>query len=444
MDSSNTTTRTSRRALLAVFLTASCSFIGATVSTELASREISTIARAIADDAVPSVEALAEARYSLKRVGASVRRASGGPPAIVDRAELPAARSRVEQAFARYLALPMYNEVEGEMATDAKERLRLVWRATDEALASQAGRPVAGAHARSLVDDLENADRALDRLIEFNTAYARGYAREVDRLHRRSRLIAIALDVLSVGLTVVAALLAWRALRVRTRRDAERAVELEQFAGRVAHDLRNPIATIGLSLSMVEETTAAEPRARKAVERMQRSVARSAQIIDGLLAFARAGARPEPSARADLDEVIGGALDEAGGAAKDVEIALAADGERGLVAACDPGLLASAVANLVQNAIKYMGDSKERRVTVRTSRIGSCVRVEVEDTGPGLPAGLGVSVFEPFVRAPGSAQPGIGLGLATVKRVVETHGGRVGVISVERGARFWFELPLAQ
>jgi len=72
------------------------------------------------------------------------------------------------------------------------------------------------------------------------------------------------------------------------------------------------------------------------------------------------------------------------------------------------------------------------------------VRVEVADTGPGLPPGSEQLVFEPFRRAGNSHLPGLGIGLATVKRIVEAYGGRLGVWSTPgRGSTFWFELPEA-
>ena len=112
--------------------------------------------------------------------------------------------------------------------------------------------------------------------------------------------------------------------------------------------------------------------------------------------------------------------------------------------ACSPGILGSLVSNLVHNAIKYLGDRSERRITVRVLERGAMVRFEVEDTGPGLPPDLERTVFDAYVRARGTLLPGFGLGLATVKKAAEAHGGRVGVRSVVgRGCLFWFELPLA-
>ena len=109
-----------------------------------------------------------------------------------------------------------------------------------------------------------------------------------------------------------------------------------------------------------------------------------------------------------------------------------------------PGVLTSALSNLVRNAVKYMGDAPERRIEVRVFAQGAMTRFEVADTGPGIPANLLDSIFEPYVRANPAAAKGIGLGLATVKRVVVTHGGRVGVQSaLGAGSLFWFELPAA-
>jgi signal transduction histidine kinase len=71
------------------------------------------------------------------------------------------------------------------------------------------------------------------------------------------------------------------------------------------------------------------------------------------------------------------------------------------------------------------------------------VRIEVEDSGPGIPETLGDRVFEPFVRGGGEvAGTGTGLGLATVKRFVSAHGGRVGFSATPgAGTLFWLEMP---
>jgi signal transduction histidine kinase len=109
--------------------------------------------------------------------------------------------------------------------------------------------------------------------------------------------------------------------------------------------------------------------------------------------------------------------------------------------ACDPAILTVLISNLVRNAIKYIGDGPSRDVTLRVFEQGNDVRIEVADTGIGVPPELRHAIFEPFVRGR-HAQSGVGLGLATVSRICERHRGRVGLESPHSGGScFWVELP---
>ena len=90
-------------------------------------------------------------------------------------------------------------------------------------------------------------------------------------------------------------------------------------------------------------------------------------------------------------------------------------------------------------AVRLVGEQRQQRLSLVDSVAGPCVPA---DTGPGLHPGMGASVFDPYVRGKDHTQPGIGLGLATVKRIAQSHGGSVGVKSEPgHGARFWVELP---
>ncbi|HVT09897.1 MAG TPA: HAMP domain-containing sensor histidine kinase, partial [Polyangia bacterium] len=171
----------------------------------------------------------------------------------------------------------------------------------------------------------------------------------------------------------------------------------------------------------------------------------TAGVVEALLDFARAGARPAPGATAspaDVAEEVATLMRARAaqvGAEVDVQIACRAR------VACSAGVLSSAVGNLVGNALTYVEGAAERQVTVAVESQGDDVRITVADTGPGLPPGLDpATLFQPYVRGPQARGRGLGLGLSTVSRIVEAHGGRVGVDSSARGCRFWLALPQAR
>jgi signal transduction histidine kinase len=141
--------------------------------------------------------------------------------------------------------------------------------------------------------------------------------------------------------------------------------------------------------------------------------------------------------------VIADVVAELRPAAERAGATIAFDASEGAVVSCSRGLVVSVISNLVGNAIKYIGNGPEREILVRASPCRRGVRLEVLDTGPGLPPGFESIAFEPYVQGPCS-RSGLGLGLATVKRIVERHGGAVAVESRPgRGCLFRVELPKA-
>ncbi len=145
-----------------------------------------------------------------------------------------------------------------------------------------------------------------------------------------------------------------------------------------------------------------------------------------------------------LDAVLAEVAADCAALAREKEVGLRIEPATGLELACSAGVALSIVQNLVRNAIKYMGSSAVREVTVSTEIAGSMARLHVRDTGPGIPQSRQLTIFEPFIRGPHEDAGGIGLGLATVKRLVEAHGGRVSVSSqLGEGSIFRVDLPLA-
>jgi signal transduction histidine kinase len=119
--------------------------------------------------------------------------------------------------------------------------------------------------------------------------------------------------------------------------------------------------------------------------------------------------------------------------------------EAGVGVDCPTQLLQVVARNLVSNAVKYTEGRPEPRVTVRVHRAGAEAVLQVRDNGMGMSAAARASLFQPFFRAPEArGLPGHGLGLATVKRLVEAHRGSLAVDSREEvGTVMTVRLPLA-
>jgi signal transduction histidine kinase len=207
----------------------------------------------------------------------------------------------------------------------------------------------------------------------------------------------------------------------------------------VAHDVLSPLGTVAAGLSLLGRS--AGDHNRTYIDRSQRALKHVQQLVDGLLTFARSGARPNPGSSCRIDAVIASVVAECRESASEKRIELVVETSGPLHVACDVGVMTSIVQNLIQNAIKYMGSRPLQRIAVRAFAAGSLARLEVEDSGPGIPSELQNTVFEPFVRGPHQTTTGAGLGLATVRRLVESHGGKIGLQSTPgMGSLFWVEL----
>ncbi|HET7824823.1 MAG TPA: ATP-binding protein [Anaeromyxobacter sp.] len=439
------------RILFGIFLAVAALFTGANAYSQYALERIDAASDEIAYNSAPSMAHLAALRSAVRQVQLLVER-SARTPAVEDDAEAEQALAQVNSEARAYLGLPRFP---GEQAVwhEVERALDEFDRAVHREVAQRTS-GAAGLAQGSLDEVARSADRLMDAAavdIEFNANNGRDLALRIKAVRSRAAWIGWLLDGLCFAFAIAAGRMVLRQVRRygdlvdrHATLQEQRASELEKFAGRAAHDILNPVAATQMALQLAAQRSPPDAPARDLVERALRNVARVRTIVDGLLQFARAGARPSPGARALLAAVVD---DVAGGvrpAAERAGVELRVEPLPPAAVACSPGVLTSLVSNLVHNAIKYAGVRAGASITVRARDARDAVRVEVEDTGPGIPPDALQDIFLPYVRGPTGGRDGLGLGLATVRRLAEAHGGRAGVRSVlGEGSTFWFELPRA-
>ncbi|HEY7410443.1 MAG TPA: GAF domain-containing protein [Vicinamibacteria bacterium] len=222
----------------------------------------------------------------------------------------------------------------------------------------------------------------------------------------------------------------------------EKMAALGTFASGLAHEVRNPLNSIGLSLSILERRIGRLEEADKALEMGEQvSIIRDeVHRLDGLvgdfLLFSRsARLRHQPGdLEAVVDEVVRLLAPEA--EASGVTIARRRVGDPVTCLCMDAEKMKQVVINVVRNAIEAMPEGGE--VVVESGTADDQARLVVRDTGPGLPAGL--DLFQLFVT---TKPMGTGLGLSIVQEIVRQHGGDVTAENEQpRGARFTVTLPL--
>lgn len=439
--------RTSSPALIASYLAVALAFTAGLAASQGFLWRIRSAAGEITGNSAPSISSLSSMRSVLRQLQISVNDRvtacgmgrCGPPPASAD-----ALRAELVAAWRGYRGLPTFpGEADRWPAVDAQlNRLGDAVALTFEAV--RAGRSTeAQARLHREVDPaFDRLDGEIAAMVEADHAEGLAVAGRIDALARTSMAAAVAVDLVALALTALAAALGIRVVRRYERSLRERADELEQFAGRVAHDVKGPLSATAIALHVARRQST--ELGRTALERGERGVQRVQRLVDGLLDFARAGAVSTRDAAADVQEVVDDVVGELGPVAEAQRVELQVESTPGARVACSPGVLTSIVSNLVRNAITHMGEGQPRVVRVRVPSVGAgqAVRLEVEDTGPGIPASMGERVFEPFVRGTEDGTAGTGLGLATVKRFVDAHGGRVGFHPrAGRGTVFWLEMP---
>lgn len=243
-------------------------------------------------------------------------------------------------------------------------------------------------------------------------------------LRRRTRELELSLEALT-------------ATRDELRRSNE---HLTLFAGQVSHDLRTPLTAILANAEMLtsEPAVADDADVQWMVDGVQRAGNRMDRMIEEMLAYARVGGSLQREATA-LDGVVATVLE-------DLASAVNASGAEVVVdelptLPCDAGQIRAVLLNLLTNALKFSRPDEPPLVRVYAERAGDRWRILVSDQGIGVPADRRETMFVLFARADKRVE-GSGIGLATAKRIVEAHGGRIGMDETPGGGTtVWFDLP---
>ena len=218
--------------------------------------------------------------------------------------------------------------------------------------------------------------------------------------------------------------------------------ELEGFTYSVSHDLRAPLRAIdGFSLALLEDRAdALDERGRHYLERVRAATQRMGLLIDDLLALSRVGRVAVERREVDLAEVARGVLLEL--QELEPERVVEAVVPPTLPAAADRSLMAVLLHNLLANAWKFTSKTDRARIELGAERLDGEMAYTVRDNGAGFDMRYAERLFAPFQRLHTVDEfPGTGVGLATVRRIVQRHGGRLWADGeVGRGAAFHFTL----
>jgi light-regulated signal transduction histidine kinase (bacteriophytochrome) len=212
----------------------------------------------------------------------------------------------------------------------------------------------------------------------------------------------------------------------------------------LGHDLREPIRTVSCYGEILRRSPAVEqdPNLLESVHFICGAAKRMDALSTGLLNYAvliGEGFRPRPSARVDMNAVVQSAL---------ANLQLKIE-ESGAAVVCDPlpevlgdqVQLAELMQNLLGNSIKYRA-ADPPHIYIRSERLVKKHLFSVEDNGIGIDSEHQHSIFTPFHRLHGQEFPGVGLGLAICRQIVELHRGQIWVESTAgKGSIFRFTLP---
>jgi signal transduction histidine kinase len=223
--------------------------------------------------------------------------------------------------------------------------------------------------------------------------------------------------------------------------------DLNAFAGRTAHDLRDVLSPLPVAVATIRHCSIHGEPLDATLQRIERVTGRAWGLVDALLTFSRAGRPSDSTEVCSVVEELRAALEELTPMVErtDAEIELVLEPIKDPHVRCPGALLGIVFRNVIGNAVKYLEGRTTRYVRVEVRTLGGrYCQIAIKDTGPGIPQESITRIFDPFYRVPGTRAPGTGIGLATVLRIVRAHGGEVFVRSaLDQGSRFELQFPLA-
>jgi signal transduction histidine kinase len=266
-----------------------------------------------------------------------------------------------------------------------------------------------------------------------------------------------AVKVVTAVASVPSAIFLWRALpelrawpsqrqlRLANESLARANRELEAFTASVSHDLRSPLTTIAGQAGLLELSLGAQGTEdqRRRLHRIESSVKQMSELIDALLALSRISRHTLHREIVDVSELAEMVIADL--RQKQPERTVQTSIQPGIHVYGDRRLLADMLANLIGNSWKFTGKTPAAHIEVGQVSSNSMAKLYIRDNGVGFDMAFKQKLFQPFQRlhAPGEFE-GSGVGLATVARIIERHGGEIQADSAPRkGAVFYFTLPTA-
>lgn len=232
-------------------------------------------------------------------------------------------------------------------------------------------------------------------------------------------------------------------LAVEARRLKAAVAELESYDYSVAHDLRAPLRAIHAYASLVQqqEGDRLSAETRGYLDRVLGAATRMSELIDGLLALSRAARAEMHRSPVDLSALASRIVESLVQASPERRVEVTV--EPGMTVSADPALLRVAMQNLLDNAWKFTRERDVAHIQVGSRSEADGTAYYVRDDGVGFDMTFVGQLFRTFQRLHGEEKfEGTGIGLATVRRIIERHGGRVWAEGApDRGATFSFTLP---